>query len=390
VTLPKSVNKSNENREELNMQITLTKKLAEAMNLMPATGDGAVSPLFSWTANWTKVWDNRRTEDMLVLINNATKFTVAIYQVKRKDMKKVGADMMIAAIRNTMRALNVGAEVVDEYIRLAGEVEFTANKDRKLTAWVNRAGIECSFYAGRKYEDTPKVFDDAVAAQYNKRLVGKVDKNDGTAFDYAPPCEAMFAALTKLTGKPIYKYRAFELLVTLDLEVYKATRRLIVPADITFSDLHGVLQRVFSWKNCHMHEFTVLNDKGATVATLVMDAESLEYAEDGVLEAGHMLWSYFPQYKHILYTYDMGDNWEHEVELVRVIDEHDKDSPYLLEAVGQAPPEDVGGVGGFIDFREIMLDPKHDDYEDTKLWAGYWTPELSDYESRPGLVHGRY
>lgn len=46
----------------------------------------------------------------------------------------------------------------------------------------------------------------------------------------------------------------------------------------------------------------------------------------------------------ILYTYDMGDSWEHEIEFVRVIDAHDKESPYLLEASGQAPPEDVGGV----------------------------------------------
>jgi len=36
----------------------------------------------------------------------------------------------------------------------------------------------------------------------------------------------------------IYKYLAFELLVTLDLEVYKAVRRIIVPADLKFGGLH--------------------------------------------------------------------------------------------------------------------------------------------------------
>jgi hypothetical protein len=120
--------------------------------------------------------------------------------------------------------------------------------------------------------------------------------------------------------------------------------------------------------------------------TLVMDEEGLEYAENGVLEAGHALSEYFPQYKHILYTYDMGDNWEHEIELVRVIEEHDADAPYMLKAVGQAPPEDVGGVGGFIEFREVMLDPAHEDYAETKAWAGYWKPELSEYETRPKVV----
>lgn len=61
------------------MQIALTKKLADAMGINPSSTHEAVDPLFSWTANWTKVWDNRKVEDMLVLVNNATRFTVAIY-----------------------------------------------------------------------------------------------------------------------------------------------------------------------------------------------------------------------------------------------------------------------------------------------------------------------
>ena len=53
------------------MQIALTKKLAEAMEIKPSPVRKVINPLFTWTANWTKVWDNRRTEDMLVLVNNA-------------------------------------------------------------------------------------------------------------------------------------------------------------------------------------------------------------------------------------------------------------------------------------------------------------------------------
>lgn len=88
----------------------------------------------------------------------------------------------------------------------------------------------------------------------------------------------------------------------------------------------------------------------------------------------------------IIYTYDMGDNWEHEIKLVRIIDEHDDESPYLLEANGQTPPEDVGGVGGFIRFHEIMLNPQHPEYSETKEWAGYWTPELGAWSARPRVV----
>ncbi|NLO98966.1 MAG: hypothetical protein GX386_01575, partial [Clostridiaceae bacterium] len=83
------------------MQIALTKKLMDAMGLNCESAFEDQNPLFCWTANWTKVWDNRRTEDMIVLVNNATRFTVAIYQVKRKDLKNV-AEIMRTAISNTL------------------------------------------------------------------------------------------------------------------------------------------------------------------------------------------------------------------------------------------------------------------------------------------------
>ena len=63
------------------MKIALTKKLADALKLKLPPTDETLNPLFTWTANWTNVWSNRRTEDLLVLVNNETLFTVAIYQV---------------------------------------------------------------------------------------------------------------------------------------------------------------------------------------------------------------------------------------------------------------------------------------------------------------------
>ena len=89
----------------------------------------------------------------------------------------------------------------------------------------------------------------------------------------------------------------------------------------------------------------------------------------------------------MIYTYDMGDNWEHRIELVREIDSYHEESPYLLEAIGQAPPEDVGGVPGFVEFHDIMLDPKHPEYEQMREWSGYWSLELRDWEMKPKIIH---
>lgn len=366
------------------MQISLTKKLATAMGVKPAAADEAINPLFCWTANWTNTFDNRK-EDMVVMVNQATRFAVTIYGIKRVQFKNI-EQTMIAAIRTTLLAMSLNQELVDAYINLAGDITYVSNRDRKMTAQVNHQGLEASFVVGRAVNESRGniKFEDTLGGTVSRRPVGySSSREDGFI-----PTEEMIKALTELTNKPAYKYRAFELLVTLDLETYKATRRLIVPDDIPFQKLHKVLQQVFDWKNHHLYDFAVFDDgrKGASIH-LVPDEESLSYDNDAVLMGEHMLSEYLPKHNRILYTYDMGDSWEHEIELVRVIDEHDKESPYLLEARGQTPPEDAGGVGGFIGFREIMLDPNHPEYAETKEWAGYWSPELREWDARPRVIY---
>jgi len=365
------------------MQVALTKKIAEAMGVNPPTEYKEENILFSWTANWTKVWENRRAEDMLVLVNNATRFTVAIYQVKRKDLKNV-EEMMKAAISNTLLSMNLNPDIVEEYMRLAGKVVFVQNKSRQTAAWVTKAGMDCSFHIADEYNGIAKMFSDTVGVTTNYRPVNY----SGKYCEGFIPYEAMFEALSKLTGKHVYKYRAFELLVTLDLEVYKAARRIIVPADLDFTRLHKVLQSVFNWEDCHLYDFSVFTDNEDQPAVrLVPSEDDLEYDEDAVLTKEHVLSDFLPGYKSMRYTYDMGDNWEHEIQLVRVIDEYDKESPNLLEASGQAPPEDVGGVGGFVNFRKIMLNRVHPEYEEAKEWAGFWTTELDKWKSHPRVIH---
>lgn len=365
------------------MQISLTKKLAEAMGVKPLSVREDENPLFSWTANWIKVWDNRRTEDMLVLVNNVTRFTVAIYQVKRKDLKNV-EEMMRTAISNTLLSMNLNPEIVEEYMRMASKVMFIQNVSRQTTAWVTKSGMECAFYVAYEHNGVAKMFNDIIGASINHRLVNCSGKNNNGFI----PHKAMFDALSNLTGKQTYKYCAFELLVTLDLDIYKATRRIIVPADLNFAKLHKVLQSVFKWEDYHLYDFTVFaNDESKPTARLVPSEDDLEYDENAVLMKEHILSEFLPQCKAIRYTYDMGDNWEHEIQLVRVLDEYDKESPCLLEASGQTPPEDVGGVGGFVNFREIMLNPDHPEYMKIKEWAKYWTTELSEWRGYPQVIH---
>lgn len=318
------------------------------------------------------------------MVNYATRFTVTIYGVKRNQFKDIAAKMT-AAIRNTLIALNVNSEIVDEYMRLSGEILFTANHDRKLAAWVTRQGLDAAYVVGRAVSDSVEKikYEDTLGRIVSDNIVN-IGKSVENTF---VPSGKMIATLSEATGKPAFRYRAFELLVTLDLDVYKAVRRLIVPADITFTQLHQVLQEVFHWKNYHLYDFTVFAGKSRKpVIRLVESVEDLEYDKDAILMTWHKLSEYMPLSKRIFYTYDLGDNWEHEIKFLREIAEHNEESPYLLEAIGQTPPEDVGGVGGYCEFREIMLDPNHPEHPRMKEWAGYWSLELREWEKRPRVI----
>lgn len=88
-------------------------------------------------------------DPMIVLVNNATRFTVAIYQVKKKDLKNLEV-MMKKAISNTLLFININPEIVEEYMRLAGDIKLAQNRGRQTAAWVSKAGLECSFYVGRE------------------------------------------------------------------------------------------------------------------------------------------------------------------------------------------------------------------------------------------------
>lgn len=368
------------------MQIALTKKLADALGVKPPSADETINPLFTWTATWTNVWEDRPAEDLLVLVNNATRFTVAVYQVKRKDLKdlKRVEQMIQTAISNTLLAVGFNPELVVEYLTLAGEVQFTQNRNRQAASWVGRAGLECAVDVGKEYNGIANMFNDTVGTATNYRIVG----NGKSAKDWFYPYKVMGEDLFELTGKPLYLTRAFELLVTLDVHIYQVKRRIIVPANIGFRRLHSLLQRAFEWKDSHLYDFVFFtHGRRAPSLRLVPFEDDLGFDDHAEVIDGQSLADFFPEHEKIVYTYDFGDNWEHEIKLVRVLEEYDQELPYLLEASGKTPPEDVGGIPGFIRFHEAISNPQHPEHEFFSDWAGYWTLDLSEWESTPRVIH---
>lgn len=80
----------------------------------------------------------------------------------------------------------------------------------------------------------------------------------------------------------------------------------------------------------------------------------------------------------LLYEYDFGDCWRHDVVLERLL-VADAVRVLCLGGERSAPPEDVGGVGGYEEFLEVLFDPEHEEFEHYRQWAGddFW-PERFD------------
>jgi hypothetical protein len=139
-------------------------------------------------------------------------------------------------------------------------------------------------------------------------------------------------------------------------------RRLLVPADIRLDRLHGVIQAAMGWKDCHMHAFS----DGSCEYGLA-DPE-LGHRDERKVTLGRLLER---EGERIRYTYDFGDDWEHEIVLERVLAAGPGVRyPVCVAGKGACPPEDCGGAWGYEDLREVLADPAHEQHEEMLDWLG--------------------
>jgi hypothetical protein len=82
--------------------------------------------------------------------------------------------------------------------------------------------------------------------------------------------------------------------------------------------------------------------------------------------------------KNLLYRYDFGDDWEHDVIVERVV--RDSEAEIVCVAGARAcPPEDSGGPPGYEHLLTTLSDPEHEEYQDVKRWVGgRFDPERFD------------
>ena len=145
----------------------------------------------------------------------------------------------------------------------------------------------------------------------------------------------------------------------------KIWRRIEIPVSTTLSMLHEIIQVSFDWWNYHLWEFQIRNETYGILDFFdevdwkeIHDAEKFRlqtFIDHGVKRFG--------------YLYDFGDHWEHDV-IFGAVRESKIDYPVLVGGAGCRPPEDVGGIRGFMKFLEAMNDASHEEHEEYVVWYG--------------------
>ena len=138
-------------------------------------------------------------------------------------------------------------------------------------------------------------------------------------------------------------------------------RRIAVPATLPLDLLHEVIQQAMGWEDGHLHMFsTPRRDYGSP------DPELGHADERGVTVAGVLARTGAT----MLYTYDFGDGWEHDIVLEKVLPHDPVVGVSCLAGKGACPPEDCGGAWGYASLKEALADPTHEEYEDLLDWLG--------------------
>lgn len=156
-------------------------------------------------------------------------------------------------------------------------------------------------------------------------------------------------------------------------------RRVVVDENITFLQLHKVIQHAMGWGDYHLHEFELASPR------IRIGTDS----PDGCGDFGggpHLLPERTTRLADVLggkkkfrYCYDFGDDWWHTIAIERRLPaEPAAPAAQLLAGEYACPPEDCGGPYGYADMLEAAVDPDHEEHEHIVEWLGDFDPKHFD------------
>jgi Plasmid pRiA4b ORF-3-like protein len=151
--------------------------------------------------------------------------------------------------------------------------------------------------------------------------------------------------------------------------------RRVEVKDCTLNKLHDIILTCMGWNGYHLHAFEVGDEEYSEPdPSGMMETKNDRKVKLSQVEAGGI--------KKFTYTYDFGDNWDHIIQIEKVLEAGPGvQYPRCVTGKRACPPEDCGGPWGYADFLEAIRDPQNEQHEELLEWiGGEFDPEAFDIE----------
>ena len=139
-------------------------------------------------------------------------------------------------------------------------------------------------------------------------------------------------------------------------------RDLIIPENITFHQLHLIMQELWNFYDMHLYDFTTIDNR-----IRFLDFDKMSITEEYIPDYGEQnartvcINEMFDSNKKIKYCYDFGDSWSFTIEIKKKID-YDNTYPHIKRFKGEYNPvEDCGGIWGLSDLIELAEKGEEDE-----------------------------
>ncbi len=144
--------------------------------------------------------------------------------------------------------------------------------------------------------------------------------------------------------------------------------------DCSLLDLHEVIQVCMGWDSSHLWRFEVGGHQYGE--EMGGDLDFLPAHRTKLSQLVHR------GVKKFKYVYDFGDNWEHLIQIERVLEaDPTVEYPRCVKGSRSGPPEDCGGPWGYADLLEAIQNPDHPEHEEMLEWVGGdFDPEAFDLD----------
>ena len=171
--------------------------------------------------------------------------------------------------------------------------------------------------------------------------------------------------------------RLYQFKVTL-LEVTPPIWRRIQVRHCTLDKLHERIQTAMGWTNSHLHQFEINGERYGDPQLIDDGFEDFHCIDSTSTQISNVLPKSGERFQ-FEYEYDFGDGWQHEIlfegclQITKGIR-----YPICVDGARACPPEDVGGVGGYAEYLDALVDVDNDRHDELLRWRGMFDPEKFD------------